>query len=148
MGLLDWLRNRFSPTRIEDPVFGSILDMGGYWEGKGHFPPTRGTIEWFVEADALGPGEAQRDALRAIVERYPSLEPAVHELLRREIAAWSEGTSSHPRDGTTLAWISVPAQLSAAMEWEIGFESTIEGTPHFTVHLVGWQPTGEVGIDT
>jgi hypothetical protein len=62
----------------DDPVFGRLLFMDtqdpskSYWEGKGLFstPEGRFQIDHFIEADASGPSQAQRDFYLEVAKRY------------------------------------------------------------------------------
>ncbi len=123
--------------------------MGGYWEGSGLFPPVGQTIEWFVDADENGPAESQRAVFQAIVDRYSELEPLVRAVLAKEVAAWV-GTEPYPQltEVLKLTSLSVPTSETAEMHWELSFDSTLRGTPHFAVAMKGWAPTGEVEVST
>ena len=147
--MLHWLRSRFGPRRISDPVFGSLVYMGGYWEGAGYFPPTQQEVEWFVTAGDSGPGPTQRLLFRQISERYAQLEPSVYGTLATHVAKWAEPSSAAPLSNVLrLSGLSVPEKESEDMEWELMFESTIKGEPHFVVAMKGWTPSGSVDVST
>jgi len=148
MGFLGRLKERFAPKRRDDPLFGSLLDMGGYWEGAGLFPPTGTEIEWFVDGGEEGPGEGARAAFRAIVERYAEIEPVVLELLGREIAERIADAAPPTAEVVTLVAISVPAAAGPEMSWELSYDCSLGRSPHLTVEMRGWRPTGDVVMDT
>lgn len=147
--MLDWLKRKFLPLRITDPVFGSLLHMGGYWEGAGRFAPTSGDIEWFVDGPKDGPGEAQRRLFQKIGERYAELLPAVRAALAKHVAEWDPSSAGADLSKVLrLVAISVPESESPTMEWDLSFESTLRGDPCFDVAMKGWKPTGEVEVST
>ncbi len=145
--MFKWLKAKIGPTELTDPVFGTIVYAGGYWEGAGTFT-TGDEIEWFVDAPAEGPGEAQHQVFASIGRRYPELFQAVDVVLSRSIAEWEPTALTPLSQHVRLVAISIPAAESPTMEWDMSFESTLPGSPYFIVKLKGWAPTGEVEVST
>ena len=135
--MLTWLKSLVTgPKRIEDPVFGSLLYMGDYWEGRGRFEPTQEQIEWLVTAGEEGPGDAQHSFFRSVCARYTELRLKAHSAIH---------AATTPASGAALRLVAieVPASPSQSSTWELSFEAEAS---HNAVQFIAWEPSGSVEV--
>ena len=126
------------PPCAEDPDFGKLTYMGGYWEGAGIFPPTRDEVEYFVSAGEDGPSEANRQAFQTICGNYAGL-------LAKAVSAISSATESTANaNELAISSLDVPSGDLGACTWEMNFSGT-DGS-FFSVQFSGLEATGAVDV--
>ena len=146
--MLNWLKNKFRPKQLEDPVFGTLLLVNvrgrhtSYWEGRGFFEPVNDCIEYLIQGNEAGPRSSQYALHRLMKERYAEVFRSIKPLLEREFAAACGGV---PDDKAVfyLKSLSVPAFESEAMEWEMHFSCSAGDEWLLIVQMRGWKATGE-----
>ena len=147
--MFKWLTKQFAPKKLNDPVLGSLLYMGGYWEGEGYFPATGNQIEWFVDANENGPGEPQRQLLHEINKRYSELETVAFEAMLEHIVEWVKPKPTPSlSEVLKLTAISIPSTETPDMKWTLMYESSLRGEPCFDVEMIEWKPSGNVEVST
>lgn len=152
--MFSWLKKKREPRCTEDPVFGRLTFVSAkdsslsYWQGMGRFSPVAADIFFEISANQeSGPGESQRQVYRRIVERYEEILVAVTPLLRREYGTAQAVDDSLPRDVVfCLETLAVPEKESESMKWAMHFACSDGGDWLFTVHMLGWQPTGKISV--
>ena len=151
--MFDRLFKRRRPQLIEDPLFGQLSFVeaknlsASFWEGRGRFNPTASDVAYFIEAGDAGPCESHRAVYRNIERRYGELLPLVAPLLLREYATQVAGTNvSIGQSRFSLDIVHVPEVESASMEWSLDYSCDQWEDALFTVHMKGWQPTGEISV--
>ena len=147
--MFKWFKSKVCHKQIDDPVFGALLYMGGYWEGAGNFPALNENIEWFVDADENGPGESQKELFFTISKKYKETENKVFKVLVNEIEQWVKPDPSPELSKVLrLTSISIPSEETPGMVWELVYESSLRGNPYFAVAMKGWEPTGSIEVST
>ncbi|MEL1264201.1 hypothetical protein [Pseudoxanthomonas putridarboris] len=137
--MLSWLRKfAMRAPRLEDPTFGTLTYMGGYWEGAGQFPPTKDAVEYFVTADEHGPTDANRDAFRFICAHYPELEIGARAAISAAIDDAAAGNALF------ISSLDVPAGDMGSTTWEISFSDAAGAL--FSVEFRGLEATGNVEV--
>ena len=122
----------------EDPDFGKLTYMGGYWEGAGIFPPTQDKVEYFVAASEHGPSDANRQAFQIICSNYAGL-------LAKAAAAISSATESTAKASElSVSSLDIPSGDLDTGTWEMSFDDTA-GTL-FSVKFSGLDATGVVDV--
>lgn len=127
MSVADWFRRTFVPLRREDRRFGRMLFVrvdgrhgSSYWECAGPFAGLE--IEFFVDAEEVGPSEAQREHVGRLEARWREIEPRLVRLLAAQAGTVEFEHVSTDIAAWTLASISLPADPRAASGVEIGYE--------------------------
>ena len=124
------------PQRVEDPDFGKLTYMNGYWEGANIFPPTQSEVEYFVTADERGPSDANRQVFQTIRSNYTGL-------LTQAVTAISKVTGSTAKASELMiSSLDIPSGDLNAATWEISFSGA--GGTLFSVKYSGLGATGEV----
>jgi len=150
--MLRWLKQRFGPHVIDDPVFGTIRCMKTpdpakcYWEGSLNFTPVGSEVEVCVDGGPSGPDKEQRDLFQKIASRWTEIHEKVSPILIKEYSSWRQPDQPEKAE-FTLGLISVPLDELPHMEWDLTFEYGADHDHIFVVQMKGWAPTGQVSID-
>lgn len=114
--------NKFKRSRREDPVFGSMLSMGGYWEGHALFTPTGRNIDVFVDGGPETDMEPQHAAFQQVQKLWPALQDqfaaALQDMWRER---YPDAEASSAWEHFSLISITVPQTPLEGSEWEIDF---------------------------
>ena len=138
---MSWFKKLFAgPKRIEDPIFGSLLYMGDYWEGSGVLTPDGPIVEWFVSAGEAGPNQLQYETLQSIRSHLPSIMASLRAAISKSAASF-EGLEIPSPQSFEVSALEVPASLSDSTRWDIYFSAREPSTVSAVVTLSGWQPT-------
>jgi hypothetical protein len=132
MSLLHNLKLRFSPPRIADPDFGSLLFMyvpnapeRSYWEGEWVFPKTATPVAIGLDGDESGPLPAARQFYLGLPSRFEQILAAARPKLQEVFRKWLE--QDLPQDIFTavkLAGFGVEDAKATPLHWDISFETT------------------------
>ncbi len=134
-----WLSKLIRQSRhAQDPDFGKITYMGGYWEGTGVFPPTQSEAEYFVTADEHGPSDANRQAFHIICSNYAGL------LERAATVISSETQSVVNACDLSISSMDVPSGDLDASTWEMNFSGADD--TFYSVEYNGLDATGAVDV--
>ena len=155
MGLLHNLKLRFSPPRIEDPIFGSLLFMyianapeRSYWEGEWKFPPTGTDISIALPGDERGPLEAARQFYLGLPSRFEAIVQEARPALQKVFLEWLEqDLPENILTVVTLAGFDIEDLTEQPLNWDISFETTGEKWLGITIPFVGDVPQ-EATVDT
>ena len=152
-GFFERLRSFFSPPRLEDPDFGTLLQMfpnkpQTYWEAEWLFPPVGYRISIALDGDGRGPAEEARAfylsrvaEFEAIIrEARPQLERVANEWLGRSLAEnlW---------DDVKLAGFDIEDGKATPVKWNVAFETTGKRWLGITVPMIG-SSAQEALVDT
>jgi hypothetical protein len=141
------------PKQAEDHLFGTLIFVetknpsDSFGEGHGRFNPINAAVTYFIKAGDAGPCESHRAVYRDIERRYDELLPLVTPMLQREYAAQVAGSDvplCQPK--FSLDIVHIPEVDSESMEWSLDFSCDQWDDALFTVHMKGWQPTGEISV--
>src|SRR5215217_2618600 len=99
MGFFDRFKRK-PPRTCVDPTFGTLKYERGKWCGHAPFLPTGGEVQvLLLESDGTVPSELYGRLFGELVQRYPSLRPAIgaalFELWEPWLAEWDR--SAWPR---------------------------------------------------
>lgn len=155
MGFLHNLKLRFSPPRIEDPIFGSLLFMyianapgKSYWEGEWKFPPTRTMISIGLPGDERGPLAEARQFHLDLPSRFEAIVQEARPALQKVFQNWLK--QDLPDDiftVVTLAGFDVEDLTKQPLNWDVSFETTGDKWLGITVPFIGDTPQ-EATVDT
>jgi hypothetical protein len=151
-GLIDRLKLRFRPPRLDDPEFGSLLFMyvandpgRSYWEAEWLFPPVGYSVSIGLPGGASGPLPESRSFLLSRVGEFdrtmrvvrPLLDAVFREWLRRPLEpdTWAD---------VKLAGVGLEDPRAEPVEWDVAFETTGERWLGITVPFVGNSPQDPV----
>ncbi|MCU0694287.1 MAG: hypothetical protein MUF54_23095 [Polyangiaceae bacterium] len=153
--MIDRLKLRFRPPRLDDPEFGPLLFMyiandpdRSYWEAEWLFPPVGYRVSIGLPGNASGPLPESRSFLLARVAEFdrtmelvrPLLDSVFREWLRRPLGldTWAN---------VKLAGFGFEDPRAEPVEWDVAFETTGERWLGITVPFVGNSPQDPV-VDT
>lgn len=132
MGILHNLKMRFSPPRISDPDFGSLLFMfipnapeRSYWECEWKFPKTGTEISIALPGGESGPLPEAREFYLSLPGRFEQILAAARPQLQDVFRTWLE--QDLPQDIFTvvkLAGFGVEDLKAQPLDWDISFETT------------------------
>lgn len=155
MSILHSLKMRFSPPRITDPDFGSLLFMfipnapeRSYWECEWTFPKTGTVISVRLPGGESGPLPEARQFYLSLPGRFeqilaaarPKLEQVFKRSLQQEL----------PQDIFTvvkLAGFGVEDLKAKPLHWDISFETTVDKWLGIIIPFQGDTPQ-EAVVDT
>ena len=145
MGFLHNLKLRFSPPRIEDPDFGSLLFMfipnapeRSYWECEWQFPKTGTAISICLQGDERGPLPESRQFYLDLPARFEQILGAARPGLQEVFMTWFK--QDLPEDifsVVKLAGFDVEDVRKRPLQWDIAFETTGEKWLGITIPFVG-----------
>lgn len=131
MSILHNLKMWFSPPRIIDPDFGSLLFMfvwrvpeGSYWEGEWKFPKTGTEISISLPGDESGPSPEARQFYLSLPRRFDQILAAARPRLQEVFREWLG--QDLPQDiftGVKLAGFGVEDAKQEPVHWDISFET-------------------------
>lgn len=143
--MLKTLIRMFSPPRLEDPFFGSLLvfherKVVSYWEGHRHFGPLGKKVELIIHAsDPKGPTHAQQQHFQWIENEYQQLCEAIAARFRQD--SWAGQLMDRGFESEfTLSSMSIPPCRDPTESWELSFEAKRD-IHLFTITMVGKEPT-------
>jgi hypothetical protein len=132
MGILHNLKLRFSPPRISDPDFGSLLFMfipnapeRSYWECEWKFPKTGTVVSVGLTGGEGGPLPEAREFYLRLPGRFEQILAAARPKLEQVFKTWLQ--QELPRDIFTvvkLAGFGVEDLKAQPLHWDISFETT------------------------
>jgi hypothetical protein len=132
MGILHTLKMRFSPPRITDPDFGSLLFMfipnapeRSYWECAWTFPKTDTEISIGLPGGASGPLPEARQFYLGLPGRYEQILAAARPQLQEVFKTWLQ--QDLPQDIFTvvkLAGFGLEDAKAQPVRWDVSFETT------------------------
>ena len=144
MGFLHNLKLRFSPPRIEDPDFGSLLFMfipnapeRSYWECEWKFPKTNTAIGIALQGDEHGPLPESRQFYLDLPARFEQILVAARPRLQEVFRNWFK--QDLPVDifsVVTLAGFDVEDVKQRPLHWDISFETIGEKWLGITIPFV------------
>ena len=155
MRLLEWLRLRINPPRLEDQDFGLLRFMyissvpeRSYWEAEWNFPPVGYCVSIGLPGDIEGPSPESRAFFLSRVSHFdhiislvrPRLESVCRQWLGRPLASnlWSD---------VRLTGFGVQDPVFTPVSWEISFETTGQKWLGITIPFVG-ESAQEAVVDT
>ena len=148
MGILHNLKLRFSPPRIADSDFGSLLFMfipnapeRSYWECEWIFPKTGTAISIGLPGGESGPLPEARQFYLSLPGRFEQILAAARPRLEHVFKAWLQ--QDLPQDIFTvvkLAGFGVENPKAQPVEWDISFETTDEKWLGITIPFIGDTP--------
>lgn len=155
MGFLHNLKLRFSPPRIEDPIFGSLLFMyianaleRSYWEGEWKFPPTGTDIAIALPGDEQGPLPAARQFYLDLPSRFEVIVQKARPALQKVFREWlKQDLPENIFTVVTLAGFDVEDVTEKPLNWDISFETIGDKWLGITIPFVG-DMAQEATIDT
>lgn len=126
-----WKRPRFT---IHDPVFGEIKfnPLFNAWMGFAGADSLLNVDEIVIEADEIGPSEAQRTLYQEIRRRFPGLESEMLSALRKELHQFVRESNLEPEfnlpekdwDFSTFG-LYLPMQIEPAT-WELSCSTALD----------------------
>jgi hypothetical protein len=132
MGILKNLKLRFSPPRITDADFGSLLFMfipnapeRSYWECEWKFPTTGTEISIGVPGGESGPLPVARQFYLSLPGRFEQILAAARPQLQEVFRTWLQ--QDLPQDIFTvvkLAGFGLDDARAQPVQWDISFETT------------------------
>ncbi len=145
MGILHNLKLRFSPPRIADPDFGSLLFMfipnapeRSYWECEWKFPKTGTEISIGLPGEECGPSPEARNFYLSLPGRFEQIiaaaRPQLQEVFRERLQ------QDLPHDIFTvvkLAGFGLEDAKQQPIHWDISFETTGETWLGIIIPFVG-----------
>lgn len=155
MGILHNLTLRFSPPRISDPDFGSLLFMfipnapeRSYWECEWTFPKTGTEISIGLPGGDSGPLPEARQFYLSLPGRYEQILAAARPQLQEVFREWLQ--QDLPQDIFTvvkLAGFGLEDAKARPIEWDISFETTGDKWLGITIPFVG-ETAQKATVDT
>lgn len=155
MGILHNLKLRFSPPRIVDPDFGSLLFMyipnapdRSYWECEWIFPKTGAAVSISLPGGESGPMSAARQFYLSLPSRFEEILAVSRPKLQRVFKDWLQ--QDLPREIFTVIKLSgfgLENPQSIPFEWDVSFETTGEKWLGITIPFVNDIPQ-EAVVDT
>jgi hypothetical protein len=132
MGILKNLKLRFSPPRITDADFGSLLFMfipnapeRSYWECEWKFPTTGTEISIGLPGGESGPLPVARQFYLSLPGRFEQILAAARPQLQEVFRTWLQ--QDLPQDIFTvvkLAGFGLDDARAQPVQWDISFETT------------------------
>lgn len=155
MGILHNLKMRFSPPRITDPDFGSLLFMfipsapeRSYWECAWKFPKSGTEISIALPGDERGPLPEARQFYLSLPGRFDQTLAAARPQLEEVFREWLH--QDLPPDIFTvvrLAGFGLEDAKQQPVHWDISFETTGEKWLGIIIPFVG-DTAQEATVDT
>ena len=137
MGLFDFYK---PAPRINDPVFGTMVYNNGFASANVPSPQRGKETEVLVECGSNGPTGNQHAFFRQVIDGYQALSQKCSEAIAMEFRNSKEDFAiSSFDDEFELVAISIPS--SDDQEWSLAFTTELDQNHHFTVHLLGREPT-------
>ena len=155
MNILERLRLRFRPPRMDDRSFGPLVFMyipndpqSSYWEGEWLFPPTGTRVSISLPGGIEGPAAESRDFMLSRAREFdrimelarPKLAEVVRSYLSRPLSddIWSD---------LELAGFDVEDPKAFPIEWSVSFETIGDRWLGIIVPFAGSEPQDAV-VDT
>lgn len=145
MGILHNLKLRFSPPKITDPDFGSLLFIlipnapdKSYWECEWTFPKTGKVITIALPEGKDGPTPEARQFYLSLPGRFEQILAAARPHLEEVFRKWLK--QDLPQDIFTvvdLGGFGVEDPKAQPVEWDVEFETTGEKWLGITIPFVG-----------
>lgn len=136
------------PT-LQDDFFGKLtfIDMKkpgtSYFEGKGKFSPSGDEIEYFVEADATGPTNEQREFYNKVQDTYGSLVSKITPVIEGEFRNWKEDFKIQDFNKEfRLAALTVPRLQTSPLVWNMSFTTVHDANHQITIDFKDFEPDG------
>ena len=155
MGLLHNLKLRFSPPRITDSDFGSLLFMflpnapeRSYWECEWKFPKTGTVISIALPGGEGGPLPEARQFYLSLPERFEQILTAVRPQLEEVFRTWLQ--QDLPQDVFTvvkLAGFGLTDATAQPLQWDISLEMSGDKWLSIIIPFIGDAPQ-EAVVDT
>ncbi len=155
MGIFHNLKLRFSPPRIADPDFGSLLFMfipnapeRSYWECEWKFPETGTEISIGLPGDESGPLPEARQFYLSLPARLEQILAAARPQLQAVFRSWLQ--QDLPQDIFTvvkLAGFGLENAKAQPVHWDILFETTGATWLGIVIPFIGDTPQDAV-VDT
>lgn len=155
MGILHKLKMRFSPPRITDSDFGSLLFMyvpnapeRSYWECEWTFPKTGTVISIGLPGGESGPVPEARQFYLSLPGRFEQIVAATRPKLEHVFETWLQ--QELPQDifaVVKLAGFDVEDPKAQRLHWDISFETTGEKWLGIIIPFEGDTPQEPV-VDT
>ena len=155
MGILRNLKLRFSPPRIVDPDFGSLLFMfipsapeRSYWECEWSFPSTGTVISIGLPGGEDGPLPEARHFYLSLPGRFEHILAVARPQLTDVFATWLQ--QDLPQNIFTvvkLAGFGLEDATSKPLHWDISFETTGDKWLGIVIPFVG-DAVQEALVDT
>ena len=146
MGLFDLFKK---PQTIQDDFFGKLTFMSfkdpakNYFEGKGKFRPTGDEIEYFIDADLIGPTHEQRNFYNRVQDSYDELVSRITPLIEDEFKNWKEDFKiKNFKKEFTLVAVSIPRLNTNPTTWDMSFETIHDSDHQVTVDFKDFEPVG------
>jgi hypothetical protein len=155
MSILQFLKKRFSPQRITDPDFGSLLYMHipnaperSYWECEWNFPRTGTNISISLPGDEDGPWPESREFYFEAVERFDQILAAVRPKLDEVFIDWlQQELPEYIFSVVRLAGFDLQEPREQPVKWEISFETTGKKWLCISIPFEG-EMAGNATVDT
>ena len=145
MSVLHNLKLRFSPPKITDPDFGSLLFMfipnapeNSYWECEWTFPKTGRVITITLPGGEDGPTQEARRFFLSLPGRFEQILASARPQLQDVFRTWLQ--RDLPQDIFTvveLGGFGIEDPKAQPVEWGIEFETTGEKWLGITIPFVG-----------
>jgi hypothetical protein len=155
MGLLNELKLRFRPPRLQDPVFGPLLYMyvprnpgRSYWEGEWLFPPTETKVAISLPGTLEGPSDSGRAFYLKLPAEFDQILRRARPVLDRVFLEWiGRPLNADLWQDVTLGGFGVENPAVVPTTWDVGFETKGEKWLGITIPFVGDRPQDPV-VDT
>jgi hypothetical protein len=131
MGILHNLKLRFSPPRVTDPDFGSLLFMfipnapeRSYWECEWTFPKTGTVISISLPGAENGPLPEARQFYLSLPGRFEQILAEARPQLAEVFRTWLQLDLPHDIFSVVkLAGFGLEDAQAEPLEWDISFET-------------------------
>ncbi len=155
MRLFHNLKLRFSPPRIDDPDFGSLLFMyisnapeRSYWEGEWIFPTTGTPVAIGLDGDESGPLPEARQFYLGLPSRFEQIltaaRPELQKVFRERL---QQDLPQHMFSAVKLAGFGLENPKANPLRWDISFETTGDKWLGIVIPFEGDTPQ-EAVVDT
>ena len=155
MGILRNLKLRFSPPRIADPDFGSLLFMfipsapeRSYWECEWRFPNTGTVISIGLPGGEDGPLPEARHFYLSLPGRFEQILAVARPQLADVFATWlQQDLPQNIFTAVKLAGFGLVDATAKPLHWDISFETTGDKWLGIVIPFVG-DAVQEALVDT
>ena len=122
MGLFSSLFKK--AEKINDPFWGEMLPVIGYFECRRHFSPKNGIIEIGLDKTLSDLEETQKAFFRSIEDGYETLCSNIAPLIEDEVRNWKPDFSIKDFKKEFIpSYLKIPACDQDPIIWEIAFDS-------------------------
>jgi hypothetical protein len=143
LGFFERLRSFFSPPRLEDPDFGTLLQMfpnkpQSYWEAEWLFPPVGYRISIALDGDGRGPAEEVRAFYLSRVAEFEAIIREARPQLEKVAVDWlGRPLAENLWDDVKLAGFGIEDLKQVPPAWDVSFETTGKRWLGITVPMIG-----------